>query len=133
MKTILVIEDDRFNRENLLAILEFSGFHAIGAEHGLIGLQQAQTLLPDLIICDVVMPKLDGFGVLQALRCNPKTASIPIVFLSAKADNADIRKAIDLGVDEYLVKPFTITTLVQTIFPYLDGYQVSSHALTNQT
>ena len=115
MKNILVIEDDDQVRENIAEILELEDFEAITAENGFIGVQLATEKLPDLIICDVMMPELDGYGVLKALRQNPATAAIPFIFLTAKAERHDLRQGMNLGADDYLTKPFTPGELRQVI------------------
>lgn len=115
MKTILVIEDQIDVRENIDAILELEGYQVIMAEDGEIGLEMATSHQPDLILCDVMMPKLDGFGVVQALRQNPITSTIPLIFLTAKADRLSLRQGMDLGADDYLTKPFTLDELINAV------------------
>jgi DNA-binding response OmpR family regulator len=107
MTTILVIEDEHAVRENLQEILEMEDFNVLTAENGKIGLQMAIDQQPNLIICDVMMPELDGYGVITSLRQNPNTVSTPFIFLSAKATNEDRQKGLQLGANEYLTKPFT--------------------------
>lgn len=119
-KKILVIEDTESLREDILEIIECLHFEAIGAENGMIGLQLAEEHLPDLIICDIMMPKLDGYGVFKSLRTNQKTARIPFIFLTAKADKKDIRQGMNLGADDYLTKPFSIDDLQEAIQARLD-------------
>lgn len=114
-KKILVIEDEPPVRNNLLILLKAEGFDALAAVDGLAGLQLAQTHLPDLILCDIMMPNLDGYGVITALRSSPETASIPFIFLSAKADRSDLRQGMELGADDYLTKPFTRVELLGAI------------------
>lgn len=120
MKKILVIEDEASLREDILEIVECLDFEAVGAENGKIGVEIAQTHLPDLIICDVMMPELDGYGVLNSLKENPATAVTPFIFLSAKADKTDIRQGMNLGADDYLTKPFTILELEEAIAACLE-------------
>ncbi|AFZ16888.1 putative bifunctional diguanylate cyclase/phosphodiesterase [Allocoleopsis franciscana] len=115
MYKILVIEDERSIRINLLKLLSAEGFQAIGAENGSRGVQLARSEQPDLIICDILMPILDGYGVLKVLQQDPTTASIPFIFLTAKADRADWRQAMTLGADDYLTKPFTRAELLEAI------------------
>ncbi|MBD2128734.1 response regulator [Microcoleus sp. ZQ-A2] len=115
MKKILVIEDEQSVRENLLDLLDAEDFEAIGAGNGKVGVELANTHLPDLIICDVMMPELDGFGVLTALRSSPVTETIPFIFLTAKSDKMDLRQGMSLGADDYLTKPFTRTELLGAI------------------
>ncbi|HEY9873182.1 MAG TPA: EAL domain-containing protein [Candidatus Obscuribacterales bacterium] len=115
MTKILVIEDEQPVRENILELLDAEGFDAIGAENGRIGVQLALQSVPDLVICDVMMPEVDGYGVLNALRQDPTTATIPFIFLTAKAAKADLRQGMNLGADDYLTKPFTIAELLGAI------------------
>ena len=107
MTTILVIEDEHDVRENLQEILEMEDFNVLTAENGKIGLQMAIEQQPNLIICDVMMPELDGYGVITSLRQNPMTVNTPFIFLSAKATDEDRQKGLRLGANEYLTKPFT--------------------------
>jgi len=120
MTKILVIEDMQSLRENIVEALELLDFEALGAENGLVGVQFAQEHLPDLIICDIMMPELDGYGVLEALRQVPETATIPFIFLSAKADKTDIRQGMNKGADDYLTKPFTVEELRSAIAARLE-------------
>ena len=115
MKTILVIEDDYVIRENILKILKAERFDVMGAENGMQGLSLAMSNLPDVILCDVLMPELNGYGVLMALRANPATATVPFVFLTGKTDRAEMRQGMELGADDYLTKPFTKAELVGAI------------------
>ena len=115
MSIILVIEDEEPVRENILEILENEGFDTITAENGSIGLYLAQEKIPDLILCDVLMPELDGYGVLNALRSESKTATIPFMFLSAKTAAMDLQQGMDLGANAYLRKPFTLEELLIAI------------------
>lgn len=115
MKKILVIEDEQVIRENILKLLKAEGFEVTGAENGSQGLYAAVSNVPDVIICDVMMPELDGYGVLVALRSNPVTATVPFVFLTGKADRSEMRQGMELGADDYLTKPFTKAELVGAI------------------
>ncbi len=115
MKKILVIEDNFDVRENLAEILELSGYQSVTAENGKIGVEKAMQEQPDLILCDVMMPELDGFGVLHILSRNQRTADIPFIFLTAKAERDDFRRGMSLGADDYITKPFDETVLLQTI------------------
>ncbi len=115
MKKILVIEDEQIIRENILKLLKAEGFDVTGAENGAQGLNAAVSNLPDVIICDVMMPELDGYGVLMALRSNPVTATLPFVFLTGKAKRSEMRQGMELGADDYLTKPFTKAELVGAI------------------
>nr|WP_272819360.1 DNA-binding response regulator [Scytonema hofmannii] len=115
MKKILVIENKAETRKLFLSCLKAEGFHAISAENGAIAVQRAQQELPDLIISEVLLPKLDGFKVLTALRQNPATAIIPFIFVTAKVSRTDIRKGMELGADDYITKPCTLDELLKAI------------------
>jgi DNA-binding NtrC family response regulator len=115
MNRILVIEDDTDVRSNVIDLLEAEGFEPIGAANGREGIEIAVKQLPSLIICDVGMPGIDGFEVFEILSSRPVTAVIPFIFLSARADRADIRRGMTLGADDYLTKPFTRTELLDSI------------------
>jgi CRP-like cAMP-binding protein len=115
MKKILLIEDDRVMRENTAELLELSNFKVITAENGKFGVELAKTASPDLIICDVMMPELDGHGVLYLLSKDPQTASIPFIFLTAKTERADIRQGMEMGADDYLTKPFEEQELLNAV------------------
>jgi len=112
---ILVIEDEPALRDSILDALDGLYFEGIGAENGIEGVKLAQHHVPDLIVCDIMMPELDGYGVLNALRQIPETAHIPFIFLSAKVDKSDIRQGMTLGAEDYLTKPFTISELSKAI------------------
>ena len=114
-KKILVIEDNYDMRDNIAEILELANYDVFIAENGKIGVAKAQEIHPDLIICDVMMPELDGYGVLYLLSKNPVTARIPFIFLSAKAEKEDLRKGMNLGADDYLTKPFEEMDLLNAI------------------
>jgi DNA-binding NarL/FixJ family response regulator len=105
MNKILIIEDDRQTRENLRLILELEGFQPLTAENGRIGLEMARREVPDVIICDVAMPELDGHGVLSGLRSDEATAGIPFIFLTARCEKNDLRLGMNLGADDYITKP----------------------------
>ncbi|MGL5940261.1 MAG: response regulator transcription factor [Waterburya sp.] len=115
MTKILVIDNDRETREMLLECLELEGFEVISAENGLQGVEQAHTHLPDVIICDVKIPKLDGYGVLKTLRQNLDTAIIPLIFLTDKSSKKEMCQGMKLGANDYLVKPFTPEELLGAI------------------
>ena len=112
---ILVIEDERSIRNNLIKFLEAEGFEAIEAENGRIGIEIAEYKLPDLIICDILMPELDGYEVLTYLQENPKTATIPFIFLTVSNNISDLRQSMELGADGYLNKPITSDKLRNAI------------------
>ncbi|HYI79075.1 MAG TPA: response regulator [Chryseolinea sp.] len=115
MKKILLIEDNLEVRENTAEILSLANYDVVTAENGKIGVDLAQKEKPDLIICDIMMPELDGYGVLHIVSKNPQTANIPFIFLTAKTEKTDIRKGMNLGADDYLTKPFDDTDLLNAI------------------
>lgn len=115
MKKILVIEDNLEVRENICELLELSGYEVIDAPNGKEGAKTAIEHHPDLIVCDVMMPVLDGYGALKILQKNPKTAHIPFIFLTAKADKSDFRKGMNLGADDYITKPFDDVEFLEAI------------------
>jgi CRP/FNR family cyclic AMP-dependent transcriptional regulator len=115
MKKILLIEDNTEVRENTAEILELSKYNVITAENGRLGVDLAMKEKPDLIICDIMMPVLDGYGVLHLLGKQPETATIPFIFLTAKTERTDIRKGMEMGADDYLTKPFDDIELLNAI------------------
>ena len=115
MRKILLIEDDQVLRENTAELLELSNYEVITAKNGKEGVSLIKTHLPDIVICDIMMPVLDGYGVLKALSKDEKTKYIPFIFLSAKIQHSDIRKGMNLGADDYIVKPFTEEELIGAI------------------
>lgn len=115
MKKILVIEDNLEVRENICEILELSSYEPLEAENGLVGVEKALKNQPDLILCDIMMPELDGYGVLHILSKKPATADIPFIFLTAKSEKSDFRKGMQLGADDYITKPFTNLDLLNTV------------------
>lgn len=119
-KKILVIEDAHSLRRDIIEMLGFEGYEAHGAENGLVGVDVARELNPDLIICDIMMPGLDGFGVLETLRMEAGTSMIPFIFLTARTDRVDIRQGMELGADDYLTKPFTAAELLNTVHTRLE-------------
>jgi two-component system, sensor histidine kinase and response regulator len=114
-KKILVIEDEKLSRNNLIKILRAEAFEAIGAENGAAAIQLAIEQEPDIIICDIMMPDMDGYEVLKVLRQEPSTLMIPFIFLTAKIERADMRQGMNLGADDYLTKPFEIDELLEAI------------------
>ncbi|WP_213522802.1 response regulator [Nonlabens sp.] len=115
MKKVLLIEDDTALRENTAELLELLNFQVLTASNGHIGIALAKQNRPDVIICDIMMPKIDGYGVLEALSLDPCTVQIPFIFLSAKTEHKEIRKGMNLGADDYLAKPFEEEELVSAI------------------
>jgi CRP/FNR family transcriptional regulator, polysaccharide utilization system transcription regulator len=114
-KTILLIEDNPDVRENTAEILGLAGYKVITAENGKVGVEKARSADPDLIICDIMMPELEGYGVLMMIGKDPKTASIPFIFLTAKTEKSDIRKGMNMGADDYITKPFDEVELLEAI------------------
>lgn len=115
MKKILVVEDNSDVRENLCEILELADYKTYQAENGIVGVQCAKEVSPDLILCDVMMPELDGFGVLRIINRDPKLMHIPFMFLTAKAEKTDFRKGMGLGADDYITKPYDEVELLDAI------------------
>lgn len=115
MTTILIIEDEVQTRKVLLNCLKFEGFKAIEADNGKEGLKLAQKYRPDLIVCDILMPEMDGYEVLTALRQQLSTLAIPIIFLTAKVSMFDLRRGMDLGAEDYLTKPCTVDRFLTAI------------------
>lgn len=115
MKKILLIEDDVVLRENTSELLELFNYQVVSAPNGKIGVEVAKEVLPDIIVCDIMMPELDGYGVLQALTQNATTQHIPFIFLSAKTERKDVRRGMDLGADDYITKPFSEDELISAI------------------
>ncbi|CAA9253729.1 MAG: transcriptional regulator, Crp/Fnr family [uncultured Cytophagales bacterium] len=115
MKKILIIEDNNDVRENTAEILELAGYQVFTAPNGKRGVEAARAERPDLVICDIMMPELDGYGVLHLLGKSPDTAAIPFIFLTAKAEKDDFRKGMNLGADDYLTKPFDDLALLDAV------------------
>ena len=115
MKKILIIEDEPEMRRNLATVLRLENYQPVTAENGRVGLDLAKRECPDLILCDVMMPGLDGFGVLQALREDERLALVPFIFLTAKGEREDLRSGMNLGADDYLTKPVAKADLLKAI------------------
>ncbi len=115
MKTILLIEDDTALRENTAELLELSGYKVFTAPNGKIGIEKAKKEIPNVIVCDIMMPEIDGYGVLEAVAVEEKTKHIPFIFLSAKTEHKEIRRGMDMGADDYLTKPFEEEELLSAI------------------
>lgn len=115
MKKILLIEDNEAVRENTAEILSLANYEVITAENGKIGIEKAKEILPDLVVCDIMMPNMDGYEVLRNLNKDTRTASTPFIFLTAKIDRADMRMGMNLGADDYLTKPFEENELLEAI------------------
>lgn len=115
MKSVLVIDDNKDIRENTAEILDMAGYRTFTAENGKKGVEQAIKEKPDMIVCDIMMPELDGYGVLHLLRKNPETVHIPFIFLTAKTERSDLRKGMEMGADDYVTKPFEEIELLNAI------------------
>jgi CRP/FNR family transcriptional regulator, polysaccharide utilization system transcription regulator len=115
MSKLLVIEDNPEVRENTQEILELAGYEVTTASNGKEGVKRATEDHPDLIVCDIMMPELDGYGVLNILSKNPNTSAIPFIFLTAKSEKDDFRKGMSMGADDYITKPFDETDLLNAI------------------
>lgn len=115
MKTVLLIEDDTVLRENSAELLELSGYNLITASNGKTGVALAKKHQPNIIICDIMMPELDGYSALKILSKSKLTKYIPFVFLSAKTERSDVRKGMNLGADDYITKPFSEDDLISAI------------------
>jgi two-component system, OmpR family, alkaline phosphatase synthesis response regulator PhoP len=122
-KNILVIEDDLEILANVEEILELQEFDTVSATDGSLGLRLAKRQLPDLVVCDVMLPRLDGYSILQELRQHEETSATPFIFLSAKSQRADVRRAMELGADDYIMKPFTGGELIKSVNVCLDKYE----------
>ena len=131
MKKILLIEDNDDIRNNTSEILELSNYKVIMAENGKIGVEKAIVEKPDLIICDIMMPGLDGFGVLHSIHKNEAIKNTPFIFLTAKTERNDFRKGMDLGADDYITKPFTGTELLNAVNSRLEKNQSLRQVLTS--
>ncbi len=129
MKKILLIEDDKALRENTEELLELSGYSVVTAANGKIGITTAKEELPDLIVCDIMMPEVDGYGVLQYLSSDENTKHIPFIFLSAKTEHKEVRKGMDLGADDYLTKPFEEEDLMSAVESRLAKAELLSRML----
>jgi len=111
----LIIEDNNDIRENIVEILGLAGYDVSQANNGKVGVEKAQKLLPDIILCDIMMPELDGYGVLYMLNKNTYTSSIPFIFITAKSERLDLRKGMEMGADDFLTKPFDDMELLNAI------------------
>lgn len=112
---ILVIEDNHALRKDILETLKFEGYDVRGAENGKVGVEVAREYLPDLIMCDIMMPEMDGYAVLEELQKDSKEAIIPFIFITARTDKGDIRQGMELGANDYLTKPFTVPELIKAV------------------
>jgi CheY-like chemotaxis protein/CRP-like cAMP-binding protein len=124
MTKVLIIEDNEDIRENVVEILELSGYNVAAAENGKIGVELALKFHPDIVLCDIMMPEMDGYDVLQALNTHPETQATPFIFLTAKAERTDVRRGMELGADDYLTKPFDDAELLRAIESRMKRKQV---------
>jgi len=115
MATLLVIEDEAPLRANLVRILTAEGYRVIAAADGDEGVRRVREDRPDLVICDILMPRLDGYGVLASLRSQPETAALPFIFLTASADKDDLARGLQSGANDYVTKPFKIADLLAAV------------------
>ena len=129
MKTILVVEDQPVMRSKTVTILKMEGFEVIEAGNGAEGIRLAQEELPDLILCDIMMPDQDGYAVLQAVRLNRATATTPFIFLTAKGEKMDLRAGMNLGADDYLVKPTPRVDLLEAIHARFERQRLNEEHL----
>jgi CheY-like chemotaxis protein len=121
---ILVIEDAHALRKDIIEMLGFEGYEVRGAENGLLGVEAAREFRPNLIICDIMMPELDGFGVLEALQKDNLSAITPFIFLTARTDKGDVRTGMERGANDYLTKPFTANELIKAVQTQLHKQEV---------
>src|SRR5689334_10690792 len=128
---ILLIEDNAEMADNISSILQLAKYNVTHAPNGKIGVDVAQQIHPDLILCDVMMPELDGYGVLHILNKDPDTASIPFIFLTAKADKSDLRAGMNLGADDYITKPFDGVDLLKVVETRLKKHELMKTAFGN--
>ena len=122
MKTILIIEDNKSLREEVFEALKFEGYEVIQAESGKTGIKYAISHHPDLILCDIMMPEMDGYEVLGTLRQNDQARLIPFIFITALADRTNLRTGMEMGADDYITKPFSIKELTNAINVRLEKY-----------
>ena len=124
MEKILLIEDNEALRENTAEILSLANYEVATAENGKMGVEMAMANPPDLIVCDIMMPVLDGYGVFQIISKNPELQHIPFIFLSAKSERNDLRKGMEMGADDYITKPFSDSELINAIRARLEKIQI---------
>jgi CRP/FNR family cyclic AMP-dependent transcriptional regulator len=127
MEKILLIEDNEALRDNTAEILALANYAIITAENGKIGVEKAIANPPDLIICDIMMPVLDGYGVFQIINKNPALQHIPFIFLSAKSERTDLRKGMEMGADDYITKPFSESELINAIRARLEKVKMQQN------
>ena len=127
MQKILLIEDNDALRENTAEILTLASFQVTTAENGKVGIEMALKNTPDLIVCDIMMPVLDGYGVYQIINKNEALQHIPFIFLSAKSERSDLRKGMEMGADDYITKPKQTRVLLYKIKSLLKRYPLESN------
>lgn len=132
MTSILIIDDNKHIRTQINLVLKLEGYKTLMASNGIEGVEMAQATHPSLVICDIMMPEMDGYGVLNMLRTNPTTADIPFLFLSAKAEKHDIRQGMNLGADDYLWKPFSTEDLIKAIQARLDRHEMTRRVISEK-
>jgi DNA-binding NtrC family response regulator len=132
MKTILVIEDEEPIRTNILDLLDAEGFEGIGAANGAQGLEAIRCNTPDLVLCDIMMPVLDGIALLERVRADPELAALPIILLTARADRSDLREGMSKGADDYVTKPYTREELLDAIYSRLQRQEAVASTRTPQ-
>ena len=115
MKRILLIEDNHSLREEILNVLELEGFETVTAENGRVGLERLKESIPDVVLCDLMMPDMDGYETLQAIRSNPVTHTLPVILLTARDDDTCRTRGVELGADDYVTKPFKIPDLLRAL------------------
>ncbi len=133
MKKVLLVEDDTTVRENTAELLELANYEVITAANGIIGVEKAKKELPNIIVCDIMMPELDGYGVLETLSQSDVTKHIPFIFLTAKTERKDIRKGMEMGADDYLTKPFEEHELINAIESRLAKVAILKENSTQET
>lgn len=132
MKTIIVIEDDYIIRDNVIQILNDSNFIVTGFDDGNLALKNILNSPPDLIICDIMMPKMSGYEIINVIKKNSQTNTIPFIFITAKAENNEIRKGMELGANDYLIKPFTIKQLLNSVNLKIYEKELQNKTLENK-
>ena len=112
---ILLIEDNQSLREEIINVLELEGFDVITAENGRVGLERLKTDIPDIVLCDLMMPDMDGYATIQAIRENPATANLPVILLTARDDEQCRTRGAEVGANDYVTKPFKIPELLAAV------------------
>ena len=115
MKRILLIDDTHSLREEIVDVLELEGFSVVTAENGRVGLERIQAERPDLVLCDLMMPEMDGYETLKAIRANPETLTLPVIVLTARDDEQCMTRGAELGADDYITMPFRIADLLRAV------------------